>query len=285
MELQEAKFPSTRFIGSKVKIIDWIWHSIQNLDFRNALDAFGGTGAFSFMAKRKGKEICFNDILSYNYNVGLALIENGTVRVSYDELQDCVITHNDFQYRSFVTETFSDIYFTDQENAWLDVVIQNIASVSDKYEKALLFAALGQACLIKRPFNLFHRKNLYLRLSDVKRTFNNKKCWDTSFEIYLRRFVEEYNEAVFSNGQRNSALSLDVFELPDDFDLVYIDPPYMSGKGTNYLDMYHFLEGIVNYNTWADKIRFSKKNRSMNQINRLLFGAGKARLVGSLTKP
>jgi len=284
MEFTCAKFPSTRFIGSKLKIINWIWSCIQDIDFESAMDAFGGTGIFSYMAKKKGKEIYFNDILKFNYNLGLALIENSKIKISDNELKDCLITHKNLQYKNIIKETFSDIYFTNQENAWLDIVIQNINSVSNKYKKALLFSALGQACLRKRPFNLFHRKNLYLRLNDVKRTFHNKTCWDTSFDVYLKHFIEEYNEAIFSNGKNNKATSLDVFELPDNFDLVYLDPPYMSGKGVNYLDMYHFLEGIVDYDDWSNKIEFSKKNRSMKQVKQIKVWSKKNEINGLLDK-
>ena len=32
-------FPSTRFQGSKLKIVDWIWGAIEGLKFEKALDA------------------------------------------------------------------------------------------------------------------------------------------------------------------------------------------------------------------------------------------------------
>lgn len=33
-------FPSTRFQGSKLKIVDWIWEAIKDLEFNSALNAF-----------------------------------------------------------------------------------------------------------------------------------------------------------------------------------------------------------------------------------------------------
>ena len=38
-----AQFPSTRYQGSKAKLVDWIWDQICGLDFTTCLDAFGGT--------------------------------------------------------------------------------------------------------------------------------------------------------------------------------------------------------------------------------------------------
>jgi hypothetical protein len=40
--------PSTRYQGSKAKLMPWIWESLKHLDFRTALDAFGGSGVFSY---------------------------------------------------------------------------------------------------------------------------------------------------------------------------------------------------------------------------------------------
>ncbi len=51
-----------------------------------------------------------------------------------------------------------------------------------KIKKAMFLWALFQSCISKRPYNLFHRKNLYVRTADVKRNFGNKTTWDKPFE-------------------------------------------------------------------------------------------------------
>ena len=58
---QEAKFPTTRFQGSKLKIVDWIWEFMKDLNFDSALDAFGGTGSVAYMLKTKGKKVIYAD--------------------------------------------------------------------------------------------------------------------------------------------------------------------------------------------------------------------------------
>ena len=260
-------FPSTRFQGSKLKIVDWIWGAIEGLKFETALDAFGGTGCVSYMLKTKGKRVCYNDVLKFNWYIGLALIANERIRLTESDVAFILARHSEVKYPTFIQNTFKDIYFTDEENKWLDTVVTNIGNLGDEYKKAMAYFALFQACIIKRPFNLFHRKNLYIRLSDVERSFGNKATWDTPFEAHFTNFVAEANRAVFSNSQQNSALNLDVFDIKGNYDLVYIDTPYISkkGVGVNYHDFYHFLEGLVDYSQWAGIIDYRTKHRRLKE--------------------
>ncbi len=270
--LHGVKIPSTRYQGSKERIVKWIWEQINslNLDFDSVLDAFGGTGVVSFYAKMMGKEVTFNDILRSNYYIGKAIIENNSVTLSVKDIQFLLTKHDDLDYPAFIQNTYKGIYYTDEENAWLDIVIRNIRELKNPYKIALAMSALFQACLVKRPYNLFHRANLYMRLANVKRTFGNKKTWDTPFHVHFVKFVEEYNSCVFSNGRKNKALNLDVFEIEGDYDLVYLDPPYYSKKrgATDYYLYYHFLEGLCIYlekgeEHWRKLIDFSRKPKPL----------------------
>jgi adenine-specific DNA-methyltransferase len=261
----DAQFPSTRFQGSKLKIVDWIWDAIKNLNFHTALDAFGGTGSVAYMLKQKDKQVTYNDILKFNWYVGLALIENNEMSLSDKDVAFLLQKHREVKYPTFVYDTFKDTYFTDEENQWLDNVVTNISLLDDVYKKAIAYFALFQACIIKRPYNLFHRKNLYIRVSDVERNFGNKTTWDTPFEMHFRQFVNEANNAVFCNGHRNKALNLDVFNIEGRFDLVYIDTPYISrrGVGVDYFGFYHFLEGLLNYAKWSEMIDYETKHKRL----------------------
>lgn len=261
----DAIFPSTRFQGSKLKIVEWIWDAIKDLNFDTVLDAFGGTGSVGYMLKSKGKQVTYNDILKFNWYIGKALIENSKIKLSEQDVGFLLMKHKNVKYPTFIHDTFKDIYFTDEENQWIDMVAANISLLDDFYKRAVAYFALFQACIIKRPFNLFHRKNLYLRFSDVKRNFGNKTTWDKPFEVHFRQFVAEANQAVFCNGRQNKTVNLDVFEAQGEFDLVYVDTPYISQKGigVDYLSFYHFLEGLVNYTQWPQMIEYKTKHKRL----------------------
>jgi len=261
------KHPSTRYSGSKRKFLDWIWENVKELNFTSVLDAFGGTGIVSLMFKRYGKSVNFNDLLKFNQIIGKAIIENKYVTVSDEDIES-VLNCNGKDYPNFITTTFKGIFFLDHENKWLDRVVTNISSISNDYKRAIILSALFQACLAKRPFNLFHRANLYIRTANVSRTFSNKTTWETSFPELLKRFVHEYNRAIFDNGKSNKVLGgYDALKAPNKVDLVYLDPPYFSAdsnQGTNYIVFYHFLEGLADYQNWK-----ARMNRNIDKIKRI----------------
>ena len=53
-----------------------------------------------------------------------------------------------------------------------------------------------------------------------------------------------------------------IFEVSGNFDLVYIDTPYISenGVGVDYADFYHFLNGLADYDNWKANIDYKSKH-------------------------
>lgn len=263
-----AEFPTTRYQGSKRKIVDWIWEHLSKLDFDSVLDAFGGTGAIAHKAKQMNKRVVYNDYLKFNHQIGLAIIENSSEQLTEEDAEFLLQSHDDLNYPDFIQNEFEGLYFTDEENAWLDRMHVNIGQLDNKYKRAIAYSALGQSCLAKRPYNLFHRANLYMRTEDVERSFGNKTTWEKPFEEHFRKNVGEFNDAVFDNGRENEAYNRDILEWnPPKTDLVYLDPPYYDrtkqNGDTNYQFYYHFLEGFLQYSDWPDMIDDSVKTKRL----------------------
>lgn len=260
----DYNFPSTRYQGSKNGIKDWIWGILEEKEFDSFLEPFAGTSVMGYEAKKRGKQTIVNDFLDFNKEVGKAIIENKNQQLSEEDLEFILANHENVQYPTLIQDEFKGKYFTDEENEWLDRVVTNIRKLDNGYKRAIAYSALGQACLMKRPFNLFHRANLDLRTRDVERSFGNKVTWEKPFEETFRKFVDEYNSAVFDNRRENQSHGENVFDLEHGADLVYLDPPYFSQKsgGTNYQYYYHFLNGMINYDEWGERIdRSVKTNR------------------------
>jgi adenine-specific DNA methylase len=251
-----ARFVSTRYQGSKQRSFDLFERALRPLCFESAVDLFGGTGAVSWLFKSWGKRVHFNDCLRWCAEVGTALVENAATRLDVVRAKELLVAREGRRYDDFVARTFGGRFFLPEEDRFIDVVAQNVAAEPDRYTRALGFYSLFQACLKKRPFNLFHRANLAVRLRDVPRSFGNKATWESPFERVFLEALAEANDAVFDNGQNNTVSCLDALACPLEADLVYLDPPYVrrDGAAFDYLDGYHFLEGLVEYDRWGERI-------------------------------
>lgn len=283
MNIQEEikKFPTTRYQGSKRKILPWIYDCIKDLEFNTVLDAFGGSGMVSYLFKRMGKSVTFNDILQFNQIIGESIVSNNDVILTESDLKN--ILNQKVTSKTFITDNFQGIYYLDSENLWLDRVIHNIENLNHEYsgdelrfKKSIAYNALFQSCLIKRPYNLFHRKNLEMRTRDVQRNFGNKTTWETPFPNHFVKFATEINRSIFSSTTTCNSINVDVFETDDiNFDLVYIDSPYVKkndkrNESSDYLKCYHFLEGIAKYDKWdglIDDLAINKRIRKDTMPN------------------
>lgn len=257
--------PTTRYQGSKRRLMPWLFDIFSNLEFDSCLDIFGGTASVSYLLKTMGKSVTFNDYLTSNSITAKAIIQNNSVRLCPEDFNP-LFERND--HPDIVTEVFSGIFFTDEENLQIDNLIYRIdfdrKTNLTGFKKDMALHSLFQSLLMKRPFNLFHRANLYIRTNDVKRSFGNKKTWDTPIKELMERIRLETNRAIFNNGKNHRVYNLDALEVEGGFDLVYIDPPYYAQdkrSPQDYYKYYHFLEGLSNYNSWKSKIDYNRKNR------------------------
>jgi adenine-specific DNA methylase len=266
-------FPTTRFQGSKRKLVHWIYATIGTLDFHSALDAFGGTGTVSYLLKRMGKQVTYNDILKSHCLSAYAFIENNTARLTTDEINSLCWYRRATAKKGFVSKTYKDYYFTEAENLWLDYILQQLSmdfnvSLIGFYKKAVIYHALFQTLLCKRPFNMFHRKNLYLRTARVSRSFGNKTTWEKPIRSLFRHFLEEANQRIFTGASQCAVTNHDVRTLTNvNYDLVYIDPPYLSRYGHNetadYRAIYHFLEGMAHGARWPQMVDYTSPIKSL----------------------
>jgi adenine-specific DNA-methyltransferase len=257
--------PRTRYQGSKRKLCGWIAACLEPLEFTSVLDAFSGTASVGYLLKGLGKQVTCNDVLAANWQIATALVANDNARLSRRTIDRLVDPATSADEPTFIRDTFAGIYFTDAENAWLDRVCRRIRRMRNAAARAIAWYALFQSALAKRPYNLFHRRNLYMRTADVPRSFGNKRSWDRHFEAHFRAFADEANQAVFAGERTCRAIRGNAVDAPGAYDLVYIDPPYLNrkGVGVDYAHFYHFLEGLVDYPNWPQRVDRATRHRRM----------------------
>lgn len=262
--------PVTRYYGSKRKLVEKIWDVLQerHVEFDSFLDVFGGTGIMSYNMARHGKGVTYNDIFAFNCKIAEALLTTPRGTLSSQEALALLNPVDGREYHHYIEDIFSGIYYTDEEDKTIDTVAQNIMHLPQP-QQASAYYVLFQSCLIKRPFNLFHRRNLNLRVNHVESNFGNYVTWEKSFEILFKQFTDELNRFQFEQVPNVAIVNHAALECPSVADLVYIDTPYFNKKSgaVSYHARYHFLEGLVFYNDIPAHVNYDKVNREI-QIHR-----------------
>jgi DNA adenine methylase len=267
-------FPPTKYMGSKRALLPFIFDSLSHLKFDTVLDAFSGSACVAYGFKQCGHQVHSNDFLRFAFRVAHATIENNGTRLDENDVNQ--LMRRNKNARTFIQETFAGLYFSEEENAFLDNVSANLQEMKNPLKRSLALASVCRAAMKKRPRGIF--------------TFTGRKGWDGRADLRLTlreqflQAVRQFNAAVFSNRRRNRAFCSNVFDIdPKPYDLVYIDPPYVSPySDCDYTRRYHFLEGLCTYwvgvelmpQTVTKKIRsypteFSTKEKATDAFGRL----------------
>ena len=258
--------PITRYYGSKRKLVEKIWDVLQekHLEFDSFLDVFGGTGVVSYIMASHGKTVTYNDIFTFNCKIAEALLTTTRGTLTVQDALSLLQPLEGIKYHHYIEDIFKGIYYTDDENRTIDTIVQNIGYFPQQ-QQASAYYVLFQSCLIKRPFNLFHRRNLNLRENHVNSNFGNYITWEKSFETLFMQFTDELNKFQFQHVPNVTIANYPALKCPYMADLVYIDTPYFNKKpgGLSYHSRYHFLEGLVFYEDIPRCVNYQKANREI----------------------
>lgn len=234
---QTSKYPATRYMGSKQKLLQHISESVKNLEFDSVIDLFSGSGIVGYMFKTQGKKVISNDYMHMSHTFTKALVENNDITLNSAAAKKILTKNSDSD--KFVQKTFKDLYFTNAENILIDNIRANIKELDNEYEAAIAMTALIRACTKKRP------RGIFTYVGD--RYDDGRKDLQTSLNQHFINAVKVINDAVFDNGKKNEARNTDAMKLkPLKNSLVYIDPPYFTPKSdAEYVRRYHFVEGLA----------------------------------------
>jgi adenine-specific DNA-methyltransferase len=237
-----AAYPEFRYMGSKHRLLPWIFEILSGLDFESAMDPFCGSGCVSYLLKCMGKRVVARDFLQFPATLAKATVENSSFTIDGPTMKSLLGPGR--KNWNFIERTFQDVFYTKEDLQFLDRISSNIAKIGQPQLQALAYAALLRSCLKKQPRGVFTFSGN--RYDDGRRDLR------LSIEEHFHEQVDVFNRIVFSNGKRNTASRGDVFSAPPrGVDLVYLDPPYVPRADDNcYIKRYHFLEGLVTY--WKD---------------------------------
>ena len=227
----------TNYIGSKQKLVDWIWKHTPD-DVESVLDAFTGSAVVAYMYKSKGLRVLANDRLKYSYHAARAIIENSDTRITDDDLERLLAQNP--KAGTFVRDTFKGIFFAQGVHGIIDNLRANCNGLKG-FKKDIALFALGKTCMSgKGGFGHFSSSTDYGKRQDTP-------------EEFIERFkgnIARINALVLDNGEACKAYNEDINAiLPKvEADLAYFDPPYATEfSTTNYEKSYHFVEGLMTY--------------------------------------
>ncbi len=245
------QFPEPQYLGAKHTHLSWINRFIPK-DINTALDAFAGSQSVGYLFKQLGLKTITNDFLSFNNQIGKALIENKFQKLDKDDIITLFQQSPKKDNFTLMEEVFTDVFFKREESIFIDNFRANIPLLNNSYRQALAFAVMNRSLTRKITMGHFGHTQALVYASDPERIKRNRSLVRPIKEIFLE-LLPKYNDAVFDNEQDNESFNENVIDLLpklSNIDLVYFDPPYCNSHA-DYQGFYHLLETYTEY--WKDK--------------------------------
>ena len=225
----------TNYIGSKQRLLDWIWAQVPD-NVKSAADIFAGSSCVGYMLKQKGLAVISNDRLRYCYHIARAIVQNDSEKLTDDEIEN-LLKPND-KAGDIVQRIFKGIYFSRGTHVIIDSIRANIDFLSG-YKKSIGLFALGKSCIVgKGGFGHF----------GTTRSHDDKQDSPEQFKERFKKNCQTISNLVFKGERPCKAYNQDILTLSPKVkaDLAYYDPPYSTiFSQTNYEKTYHFIEGLM----------------------------------------
>lgn len=262
MKNNELCFRSFNYIGSKMKLLDFIESKMTEYtgkrlgDISSFADIFSGTGVVAYHSLKRGcKKILTNDIQNYAYvvssvwttkNIDVEKVKNLLNEINSDnddlELNNIKATEDDFIYNNYTDASNEKRMYLTPLNGY------KVDKTRQKLNKLLNSNVINQ-----EEFNLMLKILLYsvTGVSNIASVYGAylKKYKPCSLKS-LKLDVTLINSMIQDNTIQHSSYNMDVVRLLNvtdlsDYEVVYIDPPYVANR--SYHDNYHLLETISKY--------------------------------------
>lgn len=221
-----------RYIGSKHKLIEWIF-SILDKECRKGgsfVDIFAGTGVVAAIAARHFDEIVLNDFLHSNYVIYQAFFGKGDW--DREKIDNIIKNYNNIEGENlddnYFSENFGGKYFSKSSAKVIGFIRENIeenkANLTAK-EYYILLASLLYS--IDKVANTVGHYDAYFKKDHIEDGF------------FMRPIdpIETKSVAIYREDANQLAKKIDA-------NIVYIDPPYNSRQ---YSRFYHVLETLTKW--------------------------------------
>jgi len=262
------------FYGGKRRLAKYILPHIKG---EVVADVFMGGGAVSLACKSAGKKVIANDIAYRSKIVGEAIIKNGKVHLSCEDVYSLFLP---VKSEMFVSEHFIPKFFTSETGKFLDLAFANARKRSSP-KKELLEFVLYKFIMMTRQFGGFGhnadgklisegREMELLEMSSEARAKKVEYMISHPLPLLLK-IKDQINGAIIDNGRDNEVYQMDCFEFLEKMkaekrkiDTAYFDTPYTGSLV--YSQHYKVLDQILEekIDTDSDDEAFNKSEAIKN---------------------
>lgn len=229
---QIANIQNRRYLGNKFKLLNFIKSIVDEncSGIETVADIFSGTGSVASVLTVK--TLIMNDLLYSNYLCNMAWFNNDIIRINF--LEELIGEYNQETafVENYMTENFSDTYFSKSDCSKIGVVREDIeqkyiAGVINERERAILITSLIYG------------------MDKIANTCGHYDAWRRG-ATFERQLILPMLNVPEKNNKNNRCFNEDANELVKhiEADLIYIDPPYNSRQ---YSDTYHLLENVASW--------------------------------------
>lgn len=227
-----VEIQNRRYIGSKAKLLPWIFETIQNetKEIHSFCDIFAGTGVVANEAIKRFDSVIVNDLLFSNQVIYTAFWGKG--RASNSKVQRFVNLFNSLDGKllpeNFFSENYSEKFFdtnTSKKIGCIREIIENEKDNLTSKEYCILLTILMYG--MDKIANTLGHYEAYIHKQIRPQTLILKPIFYRSLSnVHIYR--QDANKLAFQMAS----------------DLVYIDPPYNSRQ---YSRFYHIYETLVKW--------------------------------------
>lgn len=264
----DHNYPKVNYIGNKYKLTSWIVDNFPK-DTHSVLDLFSGGSSVSYELKNRGFVVTSNDSLYSSFAIAKALIENSSVILDNNVIENALNIPIDSKDLAKVSWLSNKLYFPSEMEELAKLF--KYSSKLTGYQKYLYIALLRRAMIRKLPYsrmNLSWKNIKKLRDEDYSyKKYKRRRAYHNQpFSYHMEAELSSYNEAIFSNGYSNKATQLDAKSAISSIkhvDVIYMDPPYPSTMN-NYEGFYGIFDKL-----FGKQINFEDLTNSNNFLAKL----------------
>lgn len=218
-----------RYIGSKTKLLNFIFKELKHFEFESFADIFAGTGVVSeyFLKHSNAKNIIINDFLYSNFIIYNAFFKQEIYNAN--KIINLQKKYNNLKNldENYFSINFGDKFFSKNDAKKIGFIREDLENLDlNQKEKSIILASLIYS--MDKIANTVGHFEAYRKNINLQDKFNLKLISPLKTNKNIKIYMLDSNDLV---KQIKS-------------DLVFIDPPYNSRQ---YSRFYHLYENLVKW--------------------------------------